>query len=242
MTPACGRCGARAIAHVNGVGRQCLMCGEEHAQDDRGGAVAVEVDAESRPRPGRRRKSDCAGGGEGAGAQVQAGAAVGADRRAAGDGLGSTAVASRSACTVGRSRGARRGQADHRVRPLRRNRVAGGAPQRKATTFLPAAGEVQGALLVAAAAAMTTPVKTMTPTRSRSCRWRRLAMAWNGWDGAPKCAFPLCRRPVVPAIESQGVAHVWSRVCGRHGGGPRTIVVSHGDSPAAPRRRFPPLS
>ena len=45
MTPACGRCGARAIAHVNGVGRQCLMCGEEHAQDDRGGAVAVEVDA-----------------------------------------------------------------------------------------------------------------------------------------------------------------------------------------------------
>ena len=46
MTPACGRCGARAIAHVNGVGRQCLMCGEEHAQDDRGGAVAVEVDAE----------------------------------------------------------------------------------------------------------------------------------------------------------------------------------------------------
>ena len=45
MTPACGRCGARAIAYVNGVGRQCLMCGEEHAQDDRGGAVAVEVDA-----------------------------------------------------------------------------------------------------------------------------------------------------------------------------------------------------
>ena len=103
MTPACGRCGARAIAHVNGVGRQCLMCGEEHAQDDRGGAVAVEVDAESRPRPGRRRKSDCAGGGEGAGAQVQAGAAVGADRRAAGDGLGSPAVASRSAFPVGRS-------------------------------------------------------------------------------------------------------------------------------------------
>ena len=135
-----------------------------------------------------------------------------------------------------------RGQADHRVRPLRRNRVAGGAPRRIATTFLPAAGEVQGALLVAAAAAMTTPVKTMTPTRSRSCRWRRLTMARNGWDGAPKCAFPLCRRPVVPAIESQGVAHVWSRFCGRHGGGPRTIVVSHGDSPAAPRRRFPPLS
>ena len=31
MTPECGRCGSRAIAHVNGVGRQCLMCGHVDA-------------------------------------------------------------------------------------------------------------------------------------------------------------------------------------------------------------------
>ena len=41
MTPKCGRCGSRSIAHVNGVGRQCLMCGHEHVQEGRDGAVVV---------------------------------------------------------------------------------------------------------------------------------------------------------------------------------------------------------
>ena len=46
MTPTCGRCGSRAVAHINGVGRQCLMCGEEHAQEGRAAACVVEVDAD----------------------------------------------------------------------------------------------------------------------------------------------------------------------------------------------------
>ena len=45
MTPACGRCGSRSIAHVNGVGRQCLMCGEEHDEDGRDAALAMKVAA-----------------------------------------------------------------------------------------------------------------------------------------------------------------------------------------------------
>lgn len=41
MTAACGRCGTKAIAHMNGVGLQCLACGHEHGQEAHGGTVAV---------------------------------------------------------------------------------------------------------------------------------------------------------------------------------------------------------
>ena len=45
MTPECSRCGSKSIAHVNGVGRQCLMCGEEHAQEGQDAALAMKVAA-----------------------------------------------------------------------------------------------------------------------------------------------------------------------------------------------------
>ena len=45
MTPVCVRCGSKSIAHVNGVGRQCLMCGEEHAPVDHSAALATKVAA-----------------------------------------------------------------------------------------------------------------------------------------------------------------------------------------------------
>ena len=46
MTTACGRCGTKAIAHINGVGLQCLACGQEQGQEDRDGAVVVLGDEE----------------------------------------------------------------------------------------------------------------------------------------------------------------------------------------------------
>ena len=42
MTPACGRCGTRAVARINGA-RQCLACGQESDEDGRGAADAVDV-------------------------------------------------------------------------------------------------------------------------------------------------------------------------------------------------------
>ena len=42
MTPACGRCGTRAVARMNGA-RQCLACGQESDEDGRGAADAVDV-------------------------------------------------------------------------------------------------------------------------------------------------------------------------------------------------------
>ena len=55
MTPECRRCGSKSIAHVNGVGRQCLMCGQEHAQEDLAAALArkvAEVVIQERQRAG----------------------------------------------------------------------------------------------------------------------------------------------------------------------------------------------
>ena len=46
MTPECGRCGSKSIAHVNGVGRQCLMCGQEHGQSAQDAAFVAGVDAD----------------------------------------------------------------------------------------------------------------------------------------------------------------------------------------------------
>ena len=49
MTPACGRCGTRAVARINGA-RQCLACGQESDEDGRGAADAVDyVGLELRP-------------------------------------------------------------------------------------------------------------------------------------------------------------------------------------------------
>ena len=47
MTPECGRCGSKSNAHVNGVGRQCLMCGQEHGQAAQDAAFVAGVDAEA---------------------------------------------------------------------------------------------------------------------------------------------------------------------------------------------------
>ena len=97
MTPACGRCGTRAVARINGA-RQCLACGQvkRRGWPWRSGCG------------GRRaNREPCANGDHALGREVAApalqdAAALGADRRAAGDGLGSPAVAPRSARAVGR--------------------------------------------------------------------------------------------------------------------------------------------
>ena len=139
MTPECGRCGSKAIAHVNGLGRQCLMLRPGTRPGTRPGR-GVSGGSRSGGRPStsaRRSGDDGTRRGRHDRHPVQARPAVGEGCGAGGDGVGSPAVAAWSAGVAGGPQGAHHSQADRGVCVVRIGDGARRAPPRQGATLLP---------------------------------------------------------------------------------------------------------